>query len=86
LAIMGGQCECLAVGGKSSIELTDFCVFFRVLGNVPSVLAFQANNTITYSKKSIASAIVIGMGGMGGIMASTVYRQVDYPGYMCVPV
>jgi len=51
-------------------------------GNVPSVLAYQANNTITYSKKSVASAIVIGMGGMGGIMASTVYRQVDYPGYM----
>jgi tRNA A37 threonylcarbamoyladenosine dehydratase len=55
---------------------------FIAAGNVPSVLAYQANNTITYSKKSIASAIVIGMGGVGGIVASTVYRQADAPQYM----
>ena len=50
--------------------------------NVPSVLAYQATNTVTHTKKSVSSAIVIGMGGVGGILASTVYRQADFPRYM----
>jgi len=50
--------------------------------NVPSVLAYQATNTVTHTKKSVSAAIVIGMGGVGGILASTVYRQADFPRYM----
>ncbi|KAJ9112308.1 hypothetical protein QFC19_000727 [Naganishia cerealis] len=76
---------CLLIGYVKNKDAKYFGAFLAIMGgqcNVPSVLAYQANNTITYSKKSVASAIVIGMGGMGGIMASTVYRQVDYPGYM----
>ena len=52
------------------------------LANVPSVLAFQATNTVTHTKKSVSTAMVIGMGGVGGIIASTVYRQADFPRYM----
>jgi len=37
---------------------------------------------LSHSKKAVASAIVVGMGGVGGIMASTVFRQADYPRYL----
>ncbi|KAJ7200964.1 major facilitator superfamily domain-containing protein [Mycena rebaudengoi] len=37
--------------------------------NVPAVLAYQANNILTYSKRAVTSAVVIGFGGMGGIFA-----------------
>lgn len=53
--------------------------------NVPAVLAYSANNTVSHSKRGISSAVVIGMGGVGGILAATIYRQVDFPGYLCVP-
>lgn len=43
--------------------------------NVPSVLAYSSNNVLTHSKRTVSTAIAIGMGGMGGIMASTIYRQ-----------
>ena len=52
--------------------------------NVPAVLAYSANNTVSHSKRGISSAVVIGMGGVGGIFAATIYRQVDSPGYLCV--
>jgi hypothetical protein len=64
-----------------TISYARYC-FCDPTANVPSVLAFQANNTVTHTKKSVSSAIVIGMGGVGGIMASTVYRQADFPRYM----
>ncbi|KAJ9105374.1 hypothetical protein QFC21_001743 [Naganishia friedmannii] len=76
---------CLLIGYVKNKDVKYFGAFLAIMGgqcNVPSVLAYQANNTITYSKKAVASAIVIGMGGIGGIMASTVYRQVDYPRYI----
>lgn len=42
----------------------------------------QAQNNVTkHSKRSLTSALVIGFGGIGGIIASTVYRQADFPGY-----
>ncbi|KAI5450461.1 hypothetical protein NCC49_003083 [Naganishia albida] len=76
---------CLLIGYVPKNGVKYFGAFLAIMGgqcNVPSVLAYQANNTITYSKKSIASAIVIGMGGIGGIVASTVYRQADAPQYI----
>merc|ERR1712070_777672 len=32
--------------------------------------------------RTLSSAVCIGMGGIGGIFASLVYRQVDYPKYL----
>lgn len=50
--------------------------------NVPTVLAYQANNIRTNSKRSVGSALQIGFGGIGGIYASTVFRQKDSPKYL----
>ena len=50
--------------------------------NVPAVLAYQSNNIRSHSKRAVHSALVIGFGGIGGILASTVFRQVDFPKYL----
>jgi len=62
-----------------------FGAFFTIAGcqaNVPAVMSYQSNNVLTHSKKGVASALVIGWGGIGGILASTIYRQADYPRYI----
>ncbi|POY70873.1 hypothetical protein BMF94_6050 [Rhodotorula taiwanensis] len=62
-----------------------FGSFLTIAGcqaNVPAVIAYQNNNILSHSKRSVASALTIGGGGIGGIMASLVYRQVDYPKYI----
>ncbi|KAL1959308.1 hypothetical protein VTO42DRAFT_2495 [Malbranchea cinnamomea] len=51
-------------------------------GNVPSVLAYQANNIRSQSKRSVGSALQIGFGAIGGIVASTVFREQDAPRYI----
>ncbi|GAA5903135.1 hypothetical protein JCM8208_000461 [Rhodotorula glutinis] len=62
-----------------------FGAFLTISGaqsNVPAVLAYQATNVLSHSKRALSSAACIGMGGVGGIFASLVYRQVDYPKYI----
>lgn len=51
-------------------------------GNVPACLAYQSNNIRTNSKRSLGSALQIGFGSIGGIIASTVFRQEDAPRYI----
>lgn len=50
-------------------------------GNVPAVLAYQSNNIRQQSKRAIGSALQIGFGAIGGIIASTTFREVDAPIY-----
>lgn len=50
-------------------------------GNVPSILAYQSNNIRYQSKRSVGSALQIGFGAIGGIIASTVFREQDNPHY-----
>ncbi|GAA5940725.1 hypothetical protein JCM3775_004880 [Rhodotorula graminis] len=62
-----------------------FGAFLTISGaqsNVPAVLAYQATNVLSHSKRALSSAVCIGMGGVGGIFASLIYRQVDYPRYI----
>ncbi|GAA5999144.1 uncharacterized protein JCM10292_001621 [Rhodotorula paludigena] len=59
-----------------------FLTVMSAQSNVPAVLAYQANNVLSHSKRAVSSAICIGMGGVGGIFASLVYRQADYPRYI----
>ncbi len=62
-----------------------FGVFLGIMGgqgNVPAILTYQANNIRMQSKRSTASALQIGFGAIGGIVASTVFRQKDAPGYV----
>ncbi|EER39755.1 conserved hypothetical protein [Histoplasma capsulatum var. duboisii H88] len=51
-------------------------------GNVPAILAYQSNNIRMQSKRSVGSALQIGFGAIGGIIASTTFREVDAPKYI----
>ncbi|KAL6704979.1 hypothetical protein ACN47E_007382 [Coniothyrium glycines] len=51
-------------------------------GNIPAILAYQSNNIRGQSKRSVGSALQIGFGAIGGIIASTTFRQVDAPRYV----
>ncbi|KIW01781.1 uncharacterized protein PV09_06953 [Verruconis gallopava] len=84
------QC-CLAIGG---LMMTAYCeknipryigLFFGYAGcqgNIPSILAYQSNNIRMQSKRAVGSALQIGLGGLGGILGSTVFRQKDAPRYV----
>lgn len=59
-------------------------IFLAVAGanaNQPAIIAFAQNNIITTSKRAVASSLQIGLGAIGGIAASTVFRQQDAPRY-----
>ncbi|KAI8930801.1 hypothetical protein NX059_011824 [Plenodomus lindquistii] len=51
-------------------------------GNVPAILAYQSNNIRGQSKRSVGSALQIGFGAIGGIIASTTFQQKDAPRYI----
>ncbi len=73
---------CLIIGYTANRNVRYFGSFLAIMGaqsNVPAVIAFGSNNTVSHSKKAVSAAIIIGMGGVGGIFASLVYRQADYP-------
>ncbi|GAA5903117.1 hypothetical protein JCM8208_000455 [Rhodotorula glutinis] len=55
---------------------------FAVETGRPAVLAYQATNVLSHLKRALSSAACIGIGGIGGMFASLVYRQVDYPRYI----
>lgn len=52
-------------------------VFFVTAGanaNIPSVMAYQANNIRGQWKRAFCSATLVGFGGIGGIAGSLVFR------------
>lgn len=51
-------------------------------GNIPSILAYQANNIRGQSKRAVGSAMQIGFGAIGGIIGSTVFFQEEAPRYL----
>lgn len=68
---------------KSGVQF--FGVFLVTIGassQVPAVLTYQANNIRGQWKRAFCSATLVGFGGIGGIIASTVFRQVDAPKYV----
>ena len=42
----------------------------------------SANNTISHSKRTVSTAMIVSFGGLGGIFATTVFRQIDFPRYL----
>ena len=52
------------------------------VSNASAVLAYQSNNIRMDSKRSVGSALQIGFGAIGGIIASTVFRDQDAPRYV----
>lgn len=62
-----------------------FGVFLATAGsnaNVPCVLTFQANNIRGQWKRAFCSATLVGLGAVGGIVGSTVFRSEDSPRYI----
>jgi MFS family permease len=59
-------------------------VFLTVAGanaNIPSCMAYQANNVRGQWTRAFSSATLVGFGGIGGIVSSLVFREQDAPGY-----
>ena len=50
--------------------------------NQAFLISYLQNNIVRTSKRAVASAMQIGGGAIGGIIASTVFRQVDAPKYV----
>ncbi|KAL9625936.1 MAG: hypothetical protein Q9204_007716, partial [Flavoplaca sp. TL-2023a] len=77
----------LAVMGWAygDIRARYFGAFFATAGanaNVPSVLTYQANNIRGQWKRAFCSATLVGLGALGGIVGSTVFRSQDTPTYV----
>jgi len=51
-------------------------------GCIPGILAYSSNNIVSHTKRAVSTAIIIAFGGIGGVIASVVYRQVDFPTYI----
>lgn len=52
-----------------------------VSANVTTILSYQHNNITGHTKRAVASAMLIGAGAVGGIIATNIFRQQDYPTY-----
>ncbi|KAF9042194.1 major facilitator superfamily domain-containing protein [Panaeolus papilionaceus] len=50
-------------------------------GCVPGVLAYSSNNMTSHTKRSVQTAIIVAAGGIGGILATTMFAQKDFPLY-----
>jgi hypothetical protein len=72
------------LGFVSNNGVRYFGVFLATIcanANVPAVLTYQANNIRGQWKRAFCSATLVGFGGIGGIIGSTVFREQDAPRY-----
>ncbi|OAA54557.1 Major facilitator superfamily domain, general substrate transporter [Niveomyces insectorum RCEF 264] len=72
------------VGFHPSPGVRYFGVFLVTAGansNVPAVMSYMANNVRGQWKRAFASATFVGLGGVGGICGSLVFRAQDSPTY-----
>jgi len=72
------------MGFHSNSHVRYFGVFLTTAGansNVPATMSYQANNIRGQWKRAFCSAILVGMGGVGGIAGGFVFRTQDKPGY-----
>lgn len=73
------------MGFHSNAGVRYFGVFLATAGanaNVPATMAYQANNIRGQWKRAFCSATLTGMGGIGGIAGSLVFRSQDAPDYV----
>ena len=72
------------MGFHSNSNVRYFGVFLTTAGansNIPATMSYQANNIRGQWKRAFCSAILVGMGGVGGIAGGLVFREQDKPGY-----
>lgn len=73
------------MGFASSSGARYFGVFLVTAGvsaNIPTALAYQANNVRGQWKRALCSALFVAFGGIGGIAGSTIFRTQDSPRYI----
>lgn len=73
------------IGWSKNLPSRYFGVFLCTMGanaNVPTVLTYQANNIRGHWKRAFCSATLVGLGGVGGIIGSLVFRSQDSPTYI----
>ncbi|KAF9259710.1 MFS general substrate transporter [Marasmius fiardii PR-910] len=76
-------CSMMAFAGSTAARFSGtFLITGGALGCPPSIIAWSANNVLSHSKRSVQSAVTIAGSGIGGIIASTVFRQADSPKYI----
>ncbi|KAF7511555.1 hypothetical protein GJ744_004143 [Endocarpon pusillum] len=75
----------LPIMGYASTSGAQYFGVFLVTGgssaNVPACMAYQANNIRGQWKRAFCSASLVGLGGVGGIAGSLVFRSQDAPTY-----
>lgn len=75
----------VAVLGFASNPSVRYFGAFLITGganaNVPASLTYQANNIVGQWKRALCSATIVGMGGVGGVVGSLVFRSQDAPTY-----
>ncbi|KAI9704059.1 MAG: hypothetical protein M1820_005681 [Bogoriella megaspora] len=72
------------MGFAEQVAVRYFGVFLTAAGanaNIPACMAYQANNIRGQWKRAFCSATLVGMGGVGGIAGSLVFRTQDSPTY-----
>lgn len=72
------------LGFHSNPSVRYFGVFLTTAGansNIPAAMSYQANNIRGQWKRAFCSASLVGMGGVGGIAGSLVFRDQDKPFY-----
>lgn len=72
-------------GFLNSVSWRYFGLFLSNAGSagcIPGILAYSANNMVSHSKRAVSTAMIVSFGGIGGIFATTVFRQADFPRYL----
>lgn len=89
LVLVFNACLCLIglpiMGFAKNSAVRYFGVFLATAGcngSIPVAATYQANNIRGQWKRAFCSATLVGFGGLGGIVGSTVFRTVDAPGYV----
>ncbi|KAF7361773.1 putative transporter C11D3.18C [Mycena venus] len=51
-------------------------------GCIPSILAYSSNNIVGHSKRAVLTTMLAASGSIGGVLASTAFREQDAPRYL----
>lgn len=80
-----GVCGLGLLGFHRNSSVRYFGVFLAIAAtnaSIPAELTYQANNIRGQWKRALCSATLVGAGGIGGVIGTTVFRAQDAPGYV----
>jgi len=82
LASIVGLCLLAWTSSTGSQYFGVFLIAGATNSSIATVMAYQANNIRGLWKRAFASACLITMGGLGGIIGALVFRSQDAPQYL----